>query len=244
MTKVVISQPMYFPWYGHLEQLKHCDIYVFYDDAQFSKGSMFNRVQLKNGDRQSWMTVPLKNDDLRLSINQRHPIDGKDWRKEHLRLFQELYSKAAFFNDALRILESVLDEYADGSSLALLSEASTKALAVAFGLTHIEYKRSSRLDIFGHSSQRVADICSLLNATQYITGHGAKNYLDHNLFDARGIQVQYISYGLKPYPQHSGRQFLPYVSALDCIANCGPTAHEYLDGSLVSWKTFAAGISS
>ena len=23
--------------YGHLEQINHCDIYVFYDDVQFSK---------------------------------------------------------------------------------------------------------------------------------------------------------------------------------------------------------------
>lgn len=243
MTKVVISQPMYFPWYGHLEQLKNCDVYVFYDDVQFSKGSVFNRVQLKNGDQQSWMTVPLKNGDLGLNIDQRHPIDQKDWRTEHLRLFKELYSNAPFFNDALQVLESVLYEFNAGSSLALLSEASTKALALAFGLTHVQYRRSSELGISGYSSQRVADICSSLSATQYITGHGAKCYLDHNLFETRGIQVQYISYGLKPYPQHSGNQFLPYVSALDCIANCGPKAHEYLGGSLVSWKTFLADSS-
>ena len=241
MTKVVISQPMYFPWYGHLEQLKHCDIYVFYDDVQFSKGSVFNRVQLKDGDQQSWMTVPLKNADLSLNINQRHPIDQRDWREEHLRLFQELYNSAPFFNNALKILRSVLYEYSAGSSLALLSEASTKALALAFDLRHVEYRRSSQLGIPGSSSQRVADICSFLNATQYISGHGGKRYLDHDLFDTRGIQVQYIAYGLKPYPQHSGNQFLPYVSALDCIANCGAEAHEYLGGALVSWQTFLAG---
>jgi hypothetical protein len=238
MTSVVISQPMYFPWYGHLEQLKHCDTYVFYDDVQFSKGSVFNRVQLKNGDQKSWMTVPLKNADLGLNINQRLPTEQKDWRNEHLKLFRDLYNNAPFFNDALQVLESVLYEYSVGSSLALLSEASTKALALAFGLRHIEYKRSSQLGITGHSSQRVADICSLLNATRYITGHGAKHYLDHNLFDTRGISVQYISYGLRQYPQHSGNHFVPYVSALDCIANCGPESNEYLGGSLVSWKAF------
>lgn len=242
MQKVVISQPMYFPWYGHLEQLKYCDTYVFYDDVQFSKGSLFNRIQLKNGNKQSWMTVPLKNGGLGLNINQRYPDDQKDWRSKHLSLFHELYRNTPFYLEALKTLQSVLDNYACGSPLSCLSEASTKALAVAFGLNHVEYKRSSELGIEGNSSQRVADICSLLNATHYITGHGATRYIDHNLFDKKGIQVEYISYGLKYYLQNSGTKFLPYVSALDCIANCGLEAHRYLGGSLVNWTSFTKGV--
>ena len=117
-------------------------------------------------------------------------------------------------------------------------EASTKALALAFGLFHVQYMRSSELGVIGKASQRVVDICSLLNATHYITGHGARNYMDHNLFENKGIEVEYINYGLKPYPQHSGNSFQPYVSALDCIANCGLDAHKYLGGSRVNWKSF------
>ncbi|MDA7490998.1 WbqC family protein [Synechococcus sp. AH-707-M23] len=238
MAKVVVSQPMYFPWYGHLEQLKHCDIYVFYDDVQFSKGSVFNRIQLKNANSQTWMTVPLISGDLSLNINQRYPDERKNWRKQHLKLFSDLYSSAPFYKLAFDMLQSVLDGHPVGGSLSLLSEASTKALAVAFGLNHVEYKRSSELDITGKSSQRVADICSSLNATHYITGHGASKYMNHTLFDKREIQVQYISYGLKSYPQKTGTQFLPYVSALDCIANCGEVAYDSLGGSLVPWKDF------
>lgn len=241
MAKVVISQPMYFPWYGHLEQLKHCDIYVFYDDAQFSKGSVFNRVQLKDGAQQTWMTVPLKVGSLNLSLNERYPSEQINWRKSHLEKFAMLYRNAPFFGEAYDILRSVLDKHPANGSLALLSEASTKALASAFGLKHIKYKRSSDLGISGKSSQRVADICTSLNATHYITGHGAKRYLDHELFDARSIQIQYISYGLKTYPQLTGEKFIPYVSALDCFANCGPSAQGYLAGSLVPWKDFLEG---
>jgi hypothetical protein len=39
---VVISQPMFFPWVGMLEQLKLADTYVHYDDVQFEKGSFSN----------------------------------------------------------------------------------------------------------------------------------------------------------------------------------------------------------
>ena len=51
MTTVVISQPMLFPWVGMFEQVALADVFVHYDDVQFSKGSFTNRVQLKTARR-------------------------------------------------------------------------------------------------------------------------------------------------------------------------------------------------
>ncbi|NBX37756.1 MAG: hypothetical protein EBR10_11170, partial [Planctomycetes bacterium] len=45
--RIVISQSMYFPWVGFLEQMSLADIFVVYDDVQFSKGSFTSRVQAK-----------------------------------------------------------------------------------------------------------------------------------------------------------------------------------------------------
>ena len=42
--KVVITQPMLFPWVGLLEQIMLADVLVNYADVQFSKGSFTNRV--------------------------------------------------------------------------------------------------------------------------------------------------------------------------------------------------------
>ena len=51
MTRVVITQPMLFPWPGFFEQLCLADVYIYLDDVQFSKGSFTNRVQIEDGDR-------------------------------------------------------------------------------------------------------------------------------------------------------------------------------------------------
>ena len=59
--KVVISQPMFFPWVGFLEQMRLADVYVHYDDVQFSKGSFTNRVQIKTPEGFIWLTAPLRN---------------------------------------------------------------------------------------------------------------------------------------------------------------------------------------
>mgnify|MGYP002152342656 CR=1 FL=1 len=237
MAKVVISQPMYFPWYGHLEQVKHCDVYVFLDDVQFSRGFL-NRVQLKEGDRQRWMTVPLEGGESRKSINRHRPSTLEDWRGKHVSLFTRLYEGAPYFADSRKCLNRVLSNCDGNQSLAELSEESTKSMAQAFGLNQVAFVRSSSLGIPGTGTRRLIDICLALGASSYITGHGASRYLDHEFFESHGIRVSYLAYGLKPYPQLTGTDFVPYVSALDCIAMCGPRCDDYLTGSLVPWNEF------
>ena len=72
----------------------------------------------------------------------------------------------------------------------------------------------------GSSAQRVCDIVQVLEGTDYITGHGARNYLDHAAFERSAISVRYMDYRCVSYEQGHG-EFTPYVTALDLVANCG-----------------------
>ena len=60
MISVVITQPMYFPWIGMLEQMRLADHFVSYAGAAFSKGGFTNRVQVKTANGVHWLTVPLR----------------------------------------------------------------------------------------------------------------------------------------------------------------------------------------
>ena len=57
MTRVVVSQTMFFPWIGLFEQVRLADVFVHYDDVQFARGFM-NRVQVKVADGWRWLTAP------------------------------------------------------------------------------------------------------------------------------------------------------------------------------------------
>ena len=70
--RVVISQPMYFPWAGILEQVRLSNVFVHYEDVQFTRGSFSNRVQVKTEKGMHWLTVPLKNFILGQQINKLH----------------------------------------------------------------------------------------------------------------------------------------------------------------------------
>src|SRR6185437_13872514 len=89
----------------------------------------------------------------------------------------------------------------------------------------------------GTSSRRVLNIVLALGGSRYITGHGARQYLDHELFDRAGVRVEYMNYLKIPYAQlHGG--FTPYVSALDLIANMGPSGASCIRSGTIYWKDF------
>jgi hypothetical protein len=235
MKTVVISQPMYFPWVGLLEQMRLADVFVHLDDAQFSKGGFFNRVQLKTAEGTPWLTVPLAETKLGQSLNETRMAEH-DWRRKQLATLRQSYAAAPHVEEMLGLVESVLE--IEHESLAALSAASVEALAAFFEITPKEIRWASAMGVEGTGSARVLAICEALGAERYVTGHGAREYLDHESFEAASIRVEYLDYEKREYPQLHGA-FTPFVSALDLAANCGGTGREVIASGTVYWKDFA-----
>ena len=230
---------MFFPWAGLFEQIRLADVFVYYDDVQFSKGSFENRVQIKTAAGSKWLTVPVRHDRLSQTLLETQLDDGRDWRNSHLAFLRQQFREAPFAADALSIVENVYGN--SFASLADLCIAGMDAVCSYFGLSDpLQFKRSSRLGIPGRSSQRVLDIVQTFEGARYVTGHGAKNYLDHEAFEGAGVRVEYMDYAMRPYPQLFGA-FTASVSILDLIANKGPAGGECLSPKTIYWKDFMRG---
>ena len=202
--KVVISQPMYFPWVGLLEQTK---------------------------DGSKWMTVPLRDVHRGQLLNEVEADEREDWREKHRHLLKQACAGTPFIDNMLSVVDRVFSQ-------PLPHLASTMAVANYFGLTESRnFVDSSALCIPGKSSRRLFDICQSQKATMYVTGHGAKNYLDHEMFEHAGIAVEYMDYLRLPYPQLHGA-FTPYVSSLGLIANCGRDGLQYIASGTHNWRKF------
>jgi hypothetical protein len=236
--KVVITQSMLFPWVGLLEQIREADVLVHYDDVQFSKGHLTNRIQVKTPSGRSWMTVPMKELHLGQAIDEARIQPTSAWRDRHLALLRESFRKAPHAADALDLAATVYSQ--DHATIGALARASMLALARYFGLlegTRLVDVRS--LGIGGASSQRVLDVVAAVGGTVYITGHGARNYLVHEDFEGRGVDVRYMHYSMSPYPQAWG-EFTPFVTGLDLVANCGRDGARVIASSSVHWRSFVA----
>lgn len=76
-----------------------------------------------------------------------------------------------------------------------------------------------------------------LGGTNYLTGHGARRYLDHDLFERHNVGVDYLEYRKLPYAQLHG-EFTPFVSALDLIANEGKAGARVITSGTIPWRDF------
>ena len=107
-----------------------------------------------------------------------------------------------------------------------------------FGLKPREgFQDIQELGILGAGSSRVLEIVLRLGGNTYVTGHGARNYLDHEAFERVGVDVRYMNYSCSQYQQLHG-QFTPYVSALDLVANCGVEGEKLIRSTTINWKDF------
>ena len=229
---IAISQSMYFPWCGVINQVSLCDVFVHYDDVQFARG-FFNRVQIKTERGIKWMTVPLVRHHRGQLIDECIIDYSQNWIQQHREMLRHSYSKAPYFQLLLDVFDSVVS--LKPITLGELGRSSIRALTAGFELDQPTFLRSSELDIGGKSSQRLCDIASNLEGDIYLTGLGALNYLDENVFLAKGIHVMCMKYRFAPWKQFYG-PFTPYVSALDCLAHCGPNSKAFLQSECLPWQ--------
>ena len=233
MKTVVISQPMYFPWVGLLEQMRCADVWVHLDDAQFSKGGFMNRVQVKTDQGLRWLTVPLQEHSLETTLNQIRPA-AHDWPRKHLATLTQSMAGAPFQSEMMALAEGALQ---DAGSLAQLGARSMEGLANYFDVLPGDIRFASAMGVDGTGWERVLEICRITGAERYVTGHGARNYLDHEAFEAAGVRVEYLDYEQRAYPQLHG-EFIPYVTGLDLAANCGRAGREVIASGSIYWKDF------
>lgn len=233
---IVISQSMLFPWVGMLEQIKLADCYVYYDDVPFSKGSFVNRVQIKTQNGPRWMTIPLMNRNLGQKIDEIEIIKTSQWRDKNMILLKNSFNGAKYANDALDIASNIYSF--NYKNIGELARASLMSLVSYFSLDkQMKFIDVKELNIGGSSSKRVLDVVRKLGGDHYITGLGALKYLDHNLFETNGINVEYMQYRYCAYPQLHG-EFTPFVSGLDLVANCGTEGISYICSKSINWRSF------
>ena len=234
-STTVISQPYFFPWIGMFEQINFADTYVHYDDVQYSKGHFQDRVQIKTNDGSKWLTVQKKEVRLGKKINEIRLEDKKNWRKSQLEFLKQVYKKAPFCSETINLVEEVYSS--NYNSLADISIASIETVLDYLEIKNNKIIKSSDLSIDGHSTERVLSICKHFNSNRYITGMGALNYFNFNLFEKENIRVEFIDYAKTPYPQLHG-DFNPYVSILDLIANTGKEGINYFNSRTIYWREF------
>ena len=227
--KCVILQPGYLPWLGFFDQMARADVFVVYDDVQYTKRDWRSRNRIKTADGIRWLTVPV------LSKGRRHQMiheakinTERDWIHKHLASIKMDYAHATYFRSYFLSLKNILGD--DHTSLLNLNMNLITCLKEALGL-QTDLVFSSELHVKGKGTERLVRICRELGADEYLTGDAAADYLDEELFRRNQIKVEYHCYEHPIYPQLHG-EFVPYLSVIDLLFNCGPDSLDVVTGKM------------
>jgi hypothetical protein len=227
---LAVLQPGYLPWLGFFDQMRRADVFVYYDDVQYDKHGWRNRNRVKSPEGPVWLTVPIRHHGLQQPSILEAEIDARaPWARKHLGTLRQYYSKAPYLKRYLPELEELLQR--PWHRIVDLDLAVVGLMAGWMGIAP-EIHRSSTLGIHGERSMRLVELSRYFGATRYLSGAAARDYLDVGLFGQHGIAVAWQDYQHPVYPQQHG-DFVPYLSALDLVLNCGDDSRSILEsGSL------------
>jgi len=222
------SQPYFFPFPGFFYKAYLSDIFVILDNVQFPRGTTWiTRNRFKNEQGSLWMTVPVKKKGLGLqridAVRVCH--DGR-WHKKHLESLKNAYSRAPYFKVHIGFLEALLS-----TKFEKLIDFNLNVIRFLMQQLEIETKviLLSELGIHSTGDKLLIEICGKMGASQFLTQSAAQKYLDADRFADAGIRVTKFKQPLLIYPQLWG-SFIPNLSALDLIFNCGPKGHDIMIG--------------
>src|SRR5512138_3765411 len=224
---LVILQPGYLPWLGFFDQMRRADVFVYYDDVQYDTHGWRNRNRIKTQRGPLWLTVPVRHSGLSKPRILDVAIDARtNWAKKHVASLRQAYAAAPFVKQYVTALEEVL--MTPWERLVDLDLTVAGLLAEWLG-ARPRIECASTLGIGGDQTERLVNICRHFGATSYLTGSAARGYLNVTLFENNGIAVDWQDFTHPVYPQLHG-EFVPYLSAIDLILNCGPQSARVLEG--------------
>jgi len=227
MKTVVVLQSNYIPWKGYFDLIHDADLFIFYDDLQYTKNDWRNRNKIKTQTGAEWLTIPVGTDKHRLICETE--IKNPFWQTKHWKTLQQNYAKAPHFSSYKAFFEDVYL----GRSWTNLSELNQYLIrTISRDLLNLttEFQDSRDYSLLGQRLDRLLDLVCKSGANRYISGPAAKDYIDPNPFAQAGIELEWKDYsGYPEYPQC----FPPFehgVTILDLLFNVGSDAPWYIWG--------------
>ena len=104
--KVAILQSNYIPWKGYFDLIAKADVFVVYDEVQYTKNDWRNRNIILTQNGPNWITIPVRVNNLDQKIFETK-IASTNWNRKHYNSIIFNYSKAPFFKDFKDFLEEL-----------------------------------------------------------------------------------------------------------------------------------------
>ena len=217
---VIIHQPDFAPYIGFFHRFLHADLYLVLDHVQFVNGTSrawTHRDKIKTPKGAQWLTLSVKNSPRDTPINRVELSKNVNWRVDHLRILEANYRNAPFYEEIIPHLRNLYNQ-----SVSFLMEFNLLSIEMLMDLLDVRIPTmlSSEQSPQGAKNELLIDLLQKAGATHYLSGGGARDYLEEHRFNDVGIEVVWQNFTHPVYPQLFG-EFVPNLSSLDLLFNCG-----------------------
>ncbi len=227
MKKIAILQSNYIPWKGYFDIINSVDEFVIYDCMQYTKRDWRNRNIIKTPNGPLWLSIPVDTKGKYLQQINETKVSSHDWAKKHWNTIVMAYSKAPYFEEYRPIFEEL---YRKAEEEDYLSKINYMFLTKICDLLSIKTKLTmdDMYNAHGKKTERLVSIVTEAGGDYYLSGPAAKDYIENDLFENAGIQLEYMNYeGYPEYPQLHG-EYISAVSILDLLFMEGPSATKFM----------------
>lgn len=221
-----LLQPAYLPWLGFFEQLLRDEVFVQYDDVQYTKKDWRSRNRIKTPQGPMWLTVPVVTSGRRFQLVHEAAIDNtKTWQREHVRTLELNYRKAPWFESTFEPIRAVIER-----PFELLIDLDEALVVETMRLLGVDrpLRRSTELGLTDPDQNgHVIECMKKVGKPILYNGAASREIIDLPRFRAEGLDVIFQNYRHPVYPQLWG-EFVPYLSVVDLLMNCGPESLEII----------------
>lgn len=222
MSVLVVEQPNYIPWLGYFDLVDRADVWVWYDDVQYTRRDWRNRNRVAAGGEPIWLTVPVLNQEHQDKLICEIEIDHQQpWVRKHLGTLRHLYRASPFFEPVFGLVCGHLE--AAPKLLADLTIGLNEDLCRFLGIGAGFLRSSQMSGIEGAKDRRILSVCQRLGPSIYLSGPAARGYLTPEAFVREGIDLRYISYHYDEYPR-GDQPPRTDLSIVDALFWLGPRA--------------------
>jgi hypothetical protein len=212
--RAAIMQPYFLPYIGYFQLISAVDLFVVYDNIEYTKKGWINRNRLLRSGQPAVFSLPLKADADVLHVRDREL--ARDFDPARLvRQFEGAYRRAPQFAETMVLIDRVFN-CGDRNLFAFL-ERSIRATCEHIGIsTRIERSSAVSVDSDLRRERRVLALCEAVGATTYVNPPGGIGLYDPADFAANGIELKF----LKPKPftyRQFDDPFVPWLSIVDVL---------------------------
>lgn len=210
--KIAIMQPYFFPYIGYFQLINAVDLFVLYDDVNYIKGGWINRNRLLLNGKSHLITLRVRKASPNRLINE---IELDGYQKKSIKSFRQAYQKAPYFNDVMPIIEDIYS-YSSLNLAKFLHNSIRQVQQYIQCHTPVIFSSQIPKNKNSKGAEKIVNICSIINAEEYINAIGGTSLYSKEFFTNKGIMLKFLKTDRIEYPQFDN-VFVPNLSIIDTL---------------------------